>query len=80
MLSSVVPQVRYFAIHGGSNIARAIGSDYAYLSDSGEWIESPSVFRHVTGIGGDADGQEITREQAMQWVADNRPGVSVEWK
>ena len=72
-------EFQYYLIIGGANIARVEGVEYCYLDKTtGQWVDDPSVFRHISGIGGDADAQEITRSQALQWVAKHRPGLSVE--
>lgn len=72
-------EIQYYLIVGGLNIARVEGAEYCYLDKTtGQWVSDPSVFRHISGIGGDADVKEITRSQALQWVAKHRPGLSVE--
>jgi len=69
-------EIQYYLILGGANIARVEGVEYCYLDKTtGHWVDDPFVFRHVSGIGGDADAQEIPREQAQQWVASNCPGI-----
>ena len=73
-------EIQYYLIFGGLNIARVEGAEYCYLDKTtGRWVSSPFVFRHVSGIGGDADAKEITRNRARQWVSEHRLGVSVEW-
>ncbi len=73
-------RIRYYLIIGGRNIARVEGAEYCYLDKTtGRWVSDLFVFRHVSGIGGDADAKEITRSQARQWVSEHRLGVSVEW-
>ena len=72
-------EIQYYLIIGGLNIARVEGAESYYLDKTtGQWISDPSVLRHVSGIGGDADVLEITRSQALEWVAEHRPGLSVD--
>ena len=72
-------EIQYYLIICGLNIALVEGAEYYYLDKTtGPWASDPFVFRHVSGIGGDADAQEITLSQALQWVAKHRPGLSVE--
>ena len=72
-------EIQYYLIIGGLNIARVEGAESYYLDKTtGQWISDPSVFRHVSGIGGDADVQEITRSQALDWIAEHRPELSVD--
>ena len=72
-------EIQYYLLIGGLNIARVEGAESYYLDKTtGQWISDPSVFRHVSGIGGDADVQEITRSQALDWIAEHRPGLSVD--
>ena len=72
-------EIQYYLIIGGLNIARVEGVEYCYLDKTtGQWISDPFVLRHVSGLGGDVDAQEITHSQALQWIAKHRPGLSVE--
>ena len=75
----MIGETKYYLIVDGLNIARVEGSEYFYLDKTtGRWLSDPSVFRHISGIGGDADVQEITRSQALEWVAKNCPDLAVD--
>ena len=75
----MIGETKYYLIVDGLNIARVEGSECFYLDKTtGRWLSDPSVFRHVSGIGGDADTHEITRSQALEWVAKNCPDLAVD--
>ena len=75
----MIGEIKYYLIIDGLNIARVEGPEYLYLDKTtGQWLSDPFVFRHISGIGGDADVQEITRSEALKWVAKNCPGLAVD--
>jgi len=73
-------RVEYYLIIGGANLGCVLDRSDSYYLDktTGKWVSDPFVFRHVYGIGGDSDAEEISREQAQQWVAANCSGISPE--
>lgn len=45
----------------------------AYLFHKGVWRRSPSLARHVTGIGGDSDFEKISEAEARRRFPDAFP-------
>lgn len=72
---------RYFLIIDGANVVYLEEGALAYYLDksTGEWVENAFAWRHISGIGGDSDCEEICEKQARNWVSDNLPGLEVDW-
>jgi hypothetical protein len=73
--NSLIMTREYFITFGGLGIAYLDDDGLAYYLDkeSGQWVEDSFTWRHITGIGGDADAREITEAEARQWIKENPP-------
>ena len=73
---------RYFLILDGANIAYLDDEALAYYLDkkTGTWVEDAFTWRHISGIGGDSDCEEISERQARNWVTESLPDLKVDWR
>lgn len=71
-------RARYFHLVDLDRVVK-VGGTTAWIYRDGEWKESPWAYWKVSGIGGDADGCEITPDEAERLVAAaDRSGVQFE--
>jgi len=72
---------RYFLIFGGLDVAYLEDKALAYYLDkqTGEWVEDAFTWRHISGIGGDSNCEEISERQAQKWVTESLPDLKVDW-
>ncbi|WP_405225481.1 hypothetical protein [Lentisalinibacter sediminis] len=75
------PTRRYYLIFDGLSVAYIEGEAVAYHLDkmTGEWIEDAFTWRHISGIGGDSNCEEVSERQAQEWVAENLAKLKVNW-
>jgi hypothetical protein len=63
--------VRFFHLEDLDRVVKLDGA-LAWIWRDGAWQESAHAWRKVQGIGGDADGREITAEEAERFIRGER--------
>jgi hypothetical protein len=70
--------VRYFLLEDLDRVVKVDGA-LAWVWHDGAWAESAHAWRRVQGIGGDADGREITAPEAERLIAASDRGRRFTW-
>ena len=74
-------RIQYFLVFDETNVAYTEDQALAYYLDktTGEWVRDAFTWRHLNGIGGDSDSEEVDEKEARKWVHKNLPGLLVNW-
>ncbi len=70
--------VRFYLLEDLGRVVKLDGAT-AWVYFDGAWHESAQAWRRVHGIGGDADGREITAEAAERFIGQAARGDRFVW-